>query len=115
MIDLGNVLVAVVPAVLAIGVAARQWWQARRRVGEYKALAVEARYAVEQLVAADEGKPDRLRTGDEPALPPVPAKLISACAAGDGVLFMGTGISAAAGQPTWSEALLAVLRICEHT
>jgi predicted ATPase len=94
-------------------------YSATRRVRQAERRERAARLAVEQLEAVDkQHPPDQFAhpgLSDHPAGPPEPPDaLVTSCIAGDSVLFAGTGLSAALGQPTWREALLGVLHRCEE-
>ena len=104
-----DLLIAAVAAAIAAALALRELRRARAVASRAREEAASARLAVEQLSAAQRSEP---RTPERHVLtPPAPdEQLVAACAVGECVLFAGTGISAAVGQPTWREALLTVLR-----
>jgi energy-coupling factor transporter ATP-binding protein EcfA2 len=49
---------------------------------------------------------------DEPtqSIPPIPADLVEACAAGQCLVFLGSGVGAQVGLPTWQELLDRIIR-----
>lgn len=100
----GLLLMSLVGALLGI--------RSARRIERAERREHEARLAVEQLQQVEEVE---ALWPDQPAGPPeLPTSLVTSCVAGDSVLFAGTGVSAAIGQPTWREALLSVLHLCEE-
>ena len=75
--------------------------------------ATASRFELEWVLRSDESaRASRPPAAVEPPEPP--AGLVQACAEGDCVLFLGSGVGAASGQPTWREALLEVLQECER-
>ena len=100
-----------VGALLITGLSAILGYQSARRAQHAERRERAARLAVEQFARGAEAE----GTSDQPSGPPEPpAALLTSCIAGDAVLFVGTGLSAAVGQPTWREALLGVLRLCKQ-
>lgn len=100
-----------VAAALAGGAGAFVLLRTREALSDARRREVELRYAAEGLQLA--GEPDPY-AGGPGGIPDVPTALVTSCAAGDSILFAGTGLSAAIGQPTWREALMRVLHICEE-
>jgi AAA domain, putative AbiEii toxin, Type IV TA system/AAA domain/SIR2-like domain len=95
-----TVIASAASAVLTAAVAVRWVTVTRRRQTELRAepgavLAPGSRWR--DGVAAD-------------TLPPVPSELVTACAAGECVLFVGSGIGAQVGLPAWTELLSQLAR-----
>lgn len=84
----------------------------RRALAQARRQTEDARFAMEHLQSDGHAYSTY---GEGPmSTPDVPMALITSCAGGDSVLFAGTGLSAAVGQPTWREALLGVLYVSEE-
>jgi hypothetical protein len=101
--DLVAALVAAIAAVASAVLA----YRSHRREAEVRAQADATSFALSELAGEVTRAAPRF-IGDKPVPDPPPA-LVIACREGDCVLFVGTGFTAATGQPTWREALLQVL------
>jgi len=99
-----------VATVIAAGLA--YWaWSIRRGTLSTEQSVNQARRTIELAGSGTNGK--SVVSGGPPPVPPDP--LLEACVQGECVLFAGAGLTAGLGVPTWREALLKVVSLCQET
>ena len=98
-------LVALIGLSLILGA-----WSLRRRALTTEESANQARRAIELAGSETDGK--SAASGEPAPVPPAP--LVDACVQGECVLFIGAGVTAGRGVPTWREALLKVVSRCQE-